>query len=93
MAVGDIVNFISAGATSYVPAGTVEIVIFQSFWEGNAITYGLQDGTVNTAVRFLPSTTAVVMYEADFGKMGITNAIYYKSDSNIHYGFSGIHTR
>ena len=87
MASGDVVNWCSNAATTYVPAVGVELMIVQVFLNGQTMQYGIQDG-IDWARQYVISNNN----EGEFAacKYGITNSHYYQSDSKTETGFSAI---
>jgi len=83
MAVGDVVN---VHAQTYIPAGTVEIIVLFSFG-------GNQDGTLYDGTNFTRMYAAQNTYAggAFIGRYGITNTTYYSTNAAVgDCGFSGI---
>ena len=87
MVVGDVVNWCSNGTTTYVPAGTVQLMVVQAFFNGQTMEYGIEDA-VDWARQYVISN----QNEGEFSpaKFGITNSQYYRSTAKTNTGFSAI---
>lgn len=86
MVSGDVVNWCSNGATTYVPAAGIEIVLLQVFINAQSIEYGIQDG-VQWGRNYTPSGAA---YLPNAEKMAITNSHSFQITTQTNVGFSGI---
>ena len=73
-------------AQTYIPAGTVEIIVLFSFG-------GNQDGPLSDGVNVTRMYASQGNYTAGafLGKYGITNTTYYSTNASVgDSGFSGI---
>ena len=86
MAVGDIINDVQAGAYTFQPAATVEIILTTIGTSVDAWTY-LTDGVTseNLLYRSNPDYSACGNI-----KVGITNTVYYSSPHAGGGCYSGI---
>jgi hypothetical protein len=85
MAVGDIINILSAAGTTFIPAANVEIMIM-SIMSWNNGTVKLSDGVTSSLVGYTGTTyNAVNNWSC---KIGITNTTYLVT--NLQTTASGI---
>ena len=88
MAVGDIINDVQAGAYTFQPAATVEIILTTIFTQVDAWVL-LTDGVTSINWNYRNDTASGAGIDSNI-KTGITNSVYLSSTNVSGGGYTGI---
>jgi|TARA_R110002110_G_scaffold98364_1_gene251815 hypothetical protein len=92
MAVGDVISatYVDGGATTFVPAAGIEIMVTAGLGRNTSVSFGISDGTI-TAYSDYDENTSIGGRNAGNIKLGITNTYYvYFNGNSGNVGFTGI---